>query len=207
MLYFTSVRPGGCGGLDIWVSHRHNRHDDFGWETPVNLGCAKDGYVNTEFNDIPGPSFFEDEAGKVWMYFGIQKSSKDWHLYKSEMRHDNTFGPPTPITELNSSYWDAGVTVRRDGLEVFILSNRPGGSETGYLDFWRATRESTADPWSEPVFVKSLGNPAYAQGRIALSFDGRELYFTSARAGGCGGADLYVAKRVKLEGKKEGKKE
>src|SRR5262245_18242568 len=35
-LYFTSTRPGGFGGEDIWVSHRTNKKAD--WGPPVNLG-------------------------------------------------------------------------------------------------------------------------------------------------------------------------
>ena len=39
-LFFGSDRPGGCGGIDIWASHRKDRDDDFAWEPPVNLGVV-----------------------------------------------------------------------------------------------------------------------------------------------------------------------
>src|SRR2546422_4727074 len=35
-LYFVSDRPGGLGGLDVYVSHRASVNDD--WEEVVNLG-------------------------------------------------------------------------------------------------------------------------------------------------------------------------
>jgi hypothetical protein len=92
---------------------------------------------------------------------------------------------------------------------VIFLSKRPGGggsAAVSLFDFWRATRDSTSDPWSPPVFVESLGKPAWAQGRITLSFDGRELYFTSFRQPSIDGkdqADLWVARREKTGGKKK----
>ena len=197
-LYFTSPRAGGCGGQDIWVSRRQDRRDDFGWEPPVNLGCASDGYVNTSAGELT-PTFFEDERGNVVLYFSSNRpGSAGWDHYQSVMRDDGTFGPATPITELNSSYADQGITVRRDGLEVFFLSNRSGAHMLP--DFWRATRRSTEDPWSEPEYVSSL-NPANAQGRIALSFDGLEIYFTSWNQPSYGAPDLWVARREIIRGR------
>src|SRR5262245_60485275 len=37
-LYFTSSRPGGQGGLDLWVAQRAD--EDPPWTTPVNLGAT-----------------------------------------------------------------------------------------------------------------------------------------------------------------------
>jgi hypothetical protein len=207
-LYFTSPRLGTCGGYDIWVSRRQDRRDDFGWEPPVNLGCVPDG-PNSTANEM-APTLFEDESGRMVMYFASNRSSKMQHLYQAVMGDDDTFGPATPITELNSPdpFGDVGITVRRDGLEVIFLSNRPGGGGSGAVglfDFWSATRDSTAEPWSPPVFVRSLGAPAWALGRIALSFDGSELYFASYRQPSTGGTDLpdiWVARREKLAGKR-----
>jgi hypothetical protein len=52
-LFFNAFnRPGGFGGFDIWASYRDNVHDDFAWQTPVNLGPG----VNSPVNDV-GPSY------------------------------------------------------------------------------------------------------------------------------------------------------
>ena len=203
-LYFTAPQGpyGGCGAgnsNDIFVSRRQDRRYDFGWEPPVNLGCAPSG-PNSASGDQT-PALFEDEAGRVLLYLASNRSG-NWDHYQSVMSDDDSFGPATALTELNSTSTDQGITVRRDGLEVFFLSNRPGGSGSGGLDFWRATRTSTADPWEEPEFVPSLGNPSWAQGKISLSFDGRELYFTSWNEPTSGSADLWVARRERVRGKK-----
>jgi len=85
------------------------------------------------------------------------------------MSDDNTFGPASPVAELRGLY-EQGVTVRRDGLEVIVLRLTPTPYPPPYdfsMDFWAATRASTADPWSAPVYVPSLGSPAWAQGKIS----------------------------------------
>src|SRR5690348_2530399 len=52
-LYITSARPGGVGGLDIWVSHRASVDDP--WGPPQNLGPT----VNSSDNDV-APTFSPD---------------------------------------------------------------------------------------------------------------------------------------------------
>jgi hypothetical protein len=184
-LYFTSDRPGGCGQYDIWVSRRQHRTDDFSWQPPVNLGCKADGYVNSPVWDLM-PTFFEDETGRMLMYFGSNRDEpRGFDLFQIEMTDDDTFGPAKPLSELNSAWVEHAVTVRRDGLEVIFASTRTDGR----FRFWTATRASTADPWSEPVLVSSL--PAGGGGRLALSFDGRELYFSLL-------GDLWVARRDRV---------
>src|SRR5439155_25902279 len=63
-LYFFSDRdPGGLGGTDLYVSER-DRHDDFGWHTPVSLGPGVNGSANETL-----PVVFEDEAtGTTTLY-------------------------------------------------------------------------------------------------------------------------------------------
>jgi len=190
-LYFVSTRPGGCGGGDLYVSRRHDRRDDFGWEPAENLGCIPDGYVNSSAGEAT-PAFFEDETGTLIMYF-----AKAGDIYASAMRGDDTFGPPEIVGELSiPGYSESGATIRRDGREIIFSSNRPGG--WGGMDLWMSTRDSTSEPWSAPVNLAVLNSPLMDGGRMSLSFDGCALYFTSGRPGGFGSGDLYVTTRSKL---------
>jgi hypothetical protein len=194
-LFFASTQPGGCGKGDYYVSYRHDRRDDFGWQAPVHLGCV----VNSEEDDNCG-TVFEDETGTEVLYFGSRRPPGGpplTDLYASRMDADGTFGPPQPIAELNTQdYTDHCPAVRRDGLEVIFCSNRPGG--LGGSDFWMATRASTEDPWSEPVNLTVLNSPATESGKMSFSFNGRQFYFYSNRPEGYGGYDVYVATREKL---------
>ncbi|MEK7405498.1 MAG: hypothetical protein AAB225_10355, partial [Acidobacteriota bacterium] len=191
-LFFASGRPGGCGGADLWVSRRHDRRDDFGWGPPVNLGCI----VNSPSSET-APTVFEDETGTEVLYFSSTRPGGPGgvDIYQSRMGNDDTFGPATLVAELSSSSTDVAA-VRRDGLEVIVISYRPGGPGNG--DLWTATRESTAQPWPAPVLVPVLNTSFDEGGRSSFSFDGRAFYFRSNRPGGYGGYDLYVTTREKL---------
>ena len=101
-------------------------------------------------------------------------------------------------SELNSPFNDDRVAIRRDGLEIFVSTDRPGG--VGSQDIWVATRATTLDPWSPPVPLGPVVNSPYFDGGPALSFDGMELYYFSERPGGFGGRDLYVSTRARLRG-------
>jgi len=193
-LYFTSNRPGGFGGTDLYVSRRHNKRDDFAWQPPVNLGSG----VNSFANDFSPFYFEDDETGTVTLYFASNRpggiGSED--IYASTLQPDETFGPAVLVEELSSPSLDRHPGIRRDGLEMFVTSNRPGGS--GLLEQWVSTRASTSDPWSMPVNLGPGINTGGAQcGR--LSFRGTALYFTSTRPGGFGSFDLYVSTRTKLK--------
>ena len=200
-LYFASVRPDGNCGIgttDIYVSRRHDRRDDFGWEPPENLGCE----VNSPRAD-QAPSFFEDDSGVVLMYFASNREpSQGFDIYQSRQRDDERFGPATPVSELNvATFNEIGTAIRRDGLEIIVDSTRPGGR--GGRDLWGATRESTSEPWSPLVNLTSLNSPTFDGGRMSMSFDGRALYFASDRANpGTPNTDIYVTTREKLRGRK-----
>jgi hypothetical protein len=194
-LYFTSNRPGGFGANDIYVSRRHNKRDDFAWRPAVNLGSG----VNTDAAE-GGPEHFEDDiTGAVTLCFSSNRpgglGAED--IYCSTLQPDETFGPAAPVPELNTPFDDVHPVMRRDGLEMFISSNRPGSF--GDRDLWVSTRPSTSDPWSTPVNLGPVVNSAALDARPALSFDGTALYFQSTRPGGFGTRDLYVTMRTKLK--------
>jgi len=196
-LYFHSTGRGGCGAADLFVSRRQDKRDDFGWEPAENLGCV----VNSPFADN-GPTIFEDDAtGLTTLYFNSPRPGGlgDVDIYASTLQADGTFGPGVLVRELSSPSRDTRVAIRRDGLEIFLSTDRPGG--VGREDIWVATRATTLDPWSPPVPLGPVVNSPYVNSGPALSFDGTELYFYSNRPGGFGGNDLYVTTRARLRGR------
>src|SRR5438046_1102430 len=138
------------------------------------------------------------------LYFTVQNnppgSDQGFDIYASTRTGDEgAFGPPVLVPELSSPFRDTRTAIRRDGLEIFLSSGRPGG--VGSEDLWVSTRASTLDPWSTPVNLGAVVNTTAFDGGPALSFDGTTLYFHSNRLGGTGGNDLYVTTRPRLRGR------
>ena len=219
LLFFHSFRAtDNCGGGDIYYTHRKNRRDDLGWEAPVNLNragrdpeasliCGSIGdlnFVNTPNTD-GGPNYFQDDAtGTTVLYFTRNDQPTnvgDFDIYTTTLASDGTWGMVVRDNELSTTpYRDTRTAIRRrDGLEMILSSERPGGLGSPARDLWVSTRASTQYPWSIPVLLSNV-NTAALEGAPALSWDGTELYFFSARAGGFGANDLYLSTRTKVTG-------
>jgi hypothetical protein len=190
-LFFQSDRSDGFGGLDLWASYRERTHDDFGWQSPVNLGPG----VNSAFEDTLG-GYFENDDHVPHLFFSSNRPGIGLaDFYVSELLPDGTFSSARLIPELSSTVADVGLIPRFDGLEVFFFSSRSGGF--GGQDLWAATRKTVLDPWSAPENLGPLVNSGVTDQRPYIAPDRQTLYFGSDRIGGFGGFDLYVTTRAK----------
>lgn len=117
-LYFTSDRPGGMGGTDIYYSDIHERG---GLGTPVNAGPT----VNTEGNEMFP---FVNEEGKLFF-------SSDGHVGFGQLdvfsTISNEAGEIIDVinlgTPINSSSDDFAYYGLPNGIDGFVSSNREGG--------------------------------------------------------------------------------
>lgn len=192
-MIFGSNRPGGSGGIDLWISRRSDKRDDFSWEPAVNVGS----WINTASDD-DGATLFEDDYGRLVLYFTSNRpgGAGDFDLYQAVQQPDGTFSAPASVPGINTSGRDTRTAITRDGLELFLTSNRTGSE---LLDIWTATREGTEENWSTlskvPFISSSLND-----GAPGISFDRQTLFFYSNRPGGLGGNDLYMTTRTRLHG-------
>jgi hypothetical protein len=194
LLFFNSDRQGTSGLADIWVSYRDNVHDDFGWQTPVNAGPG----VNSLAAEL-GASYLEnEEAGAPLLFFGRGLTLADPDIYASQLEPDGSFGEAVLVSELSSAHSDQRPSIRFDGLEIFLTSNRAGS--LGGTDLWVSTRESVFDAWETPANLGSPLNTTFGEMQPYIAADRRTLFFASNRPGGCGAFDLYMTTRTKLRG-------
>ena len=127
-LYFVSDRPGGEGGMDIWVVKRIGED----WGEPLNLGPS----VNTVNNDVfpfihaDGSLYFASDRIDGLGGLDLYQSTKDAKDHWKRPRHLGE-GYNTPSD-------DFGLVLDRDGRNGYFSSNRPGGS--GHDDIYRFSR-------------------------------------------------------------------
>jgi len=130
-LYWSSNRPDGLGGLDIWMARRGNPSEPFG--PAENLGPP----INT-----PGDDFApEITVNKKRLYFASSRPGSIGfvNLWVATREHKgDPWGEPVSLDTVNSFPFQARPSVWGNGQELFFMSPRPGGF--GDFDIWLATR-------------------------------------------------------------------
>jgi hypothetical protein len=192
-LYFTSDRVGGLGVTDIWVSHRDC--GDCPWQTPVNLGAP----INSAGQD-GGPRLSID--GHLLFFQSDRRvGSAITDIYVSRRNDPNDdfgWGPPVLLGA------DVNVTAGSEAGADYLQSAEDGG---GNLYFNRAT---VAVPLPEIYYapvsregetlgpaipVSELNEVTAIDQHATVRKDGREIFFSSNRAGGLGAFDIWTSTR------------
>jgi bla regulator protein BlaR1 len=108
---------------------------------------------------------------------------------------DFTLGTPTNLGPIvNSSVWEGQPSISADGLELYFVSDRSGGS--GKFDLWVTTRETKDDEWGPPMNLGPTVNTSAVDRCPSISADGLSLFFESNRKGGAGSDDVWVTTRA-----------
>ena len=94
---------------------------------------------------------------------------------------------------INSSANDNHPAISKDGLSLYITSNRPGGY--GGDDIWVSQRARTEAQWGPPRNLGPNINTASDDGVPTLSHDGHWMFFGTTRPGGFGGSDIWASYR------------
>jgi hypothetical protein len=188
--YIESDRAGGQGNYDLWVYRRASVED--GWGPLENLGAvnkpAWDGFASLTGDGLE--LYFASGRSVGGAYGG-----GDLYVTKRTSR-DSPWAYPTNLgPNVNTSSLDSCSSVSSDGLELYFVSNRPGGY--GGLDFYVSTHATRNDPWGPAANLGPTVNSPGDEAAAALSPDGLLLLFqdNGTRPGGFGGSDLWMTQR------------
>jgi WD40-like Beta Propeller Repeat len=194
-LYLASDRPGGLGGIDIWVARRTNRSDP--WGPPRNLGPP----VNSAADDFcPSPT-----SGRRLFFVSTRaEGCGQADIYLTRRTHRGWTPPHNLGCNVNSAAAEAGPVYLNRGRTrlLYFSSTRPGGfapeppgSPPDADLYVSAARRN--DGFSVLVLVAGV-NTAANDARPHLRADGLELVFDSDRPGTLGGPDILASVRRSL---------
>lgn len=203
-LYLVSNRPGGSGGNDIWVSQRATLTS--AWGTPQNLGAT----LNTASGEN-APTFSRD--GRTMFLASDRPDSIGGPDIYISMRTDpnNDFGWSAPVNlgvvvnsasnEIAPDYFEDPTT----GAGTLIFSSNRVGNPQFDFHLYQSTRNADGS-FNTPTLITELsaiGNGAEL--RSAITRDGLQIFFASARPGGLGSPppapptfDTFVATRASV---------
>ncbi len=99
---------------------------------------------------------------------------------------------PSAVTGLDTPYNEINATLSKDGLTLYF------GRDDSAMSFhvWTATRASVTGSFGTPSEVADFDSATSSNAPGWLSTDSCRMYFTSNRAGGQGGSDIWVATRA-----------
>lgn len=118
-LYFTSDRPKGKGGLDIWFS-TYNAPKKV-WLNPANFRLINTPETEcTPFYHVSTETFYFSSNGHV--------SSGGLDVYKCTKQNKQFTSPQNLSFPINSPQDDLDFNLSTDGKKGFVVSNRPGGT-------------------------------------------------------------------------------
>jgi len=147
-IYFTSNRPGGYGGMDIW---KFEVISEGVFSEPINLGNL----INTPFDELSPFIHFDQRT----LYFAsdghLGMGGRD--LFYSKLQPDGTWDVPVNLGyPINSYQDDSGIFINAQGNVAYFSSNRTGG--LGGLDIYCFELDESLRP--EPVLfiVESVEN-------------------------------------------------
>lgn len=192
--FMMSTRPGGLGGMDIWVSTR--KSEKHAWSEPVNVGAP----INSAANDFC-PTIARD--GKTFYFVSTRPGhcgdTANGDIYTAKLDSKSHAKKVTHLGCKVNSAWDehSPFPAKIAGKQVLLYSSaRPYDRRDAAGD-----HDLYASPMKGGKYVEGKRLPGINttanEGQPNLSSNGKELFFWSDRAGTLGLADIYSAKATK----------
>jgi outer membrane protein OmpA-like peptidoglycan-associated protein len=150
-LFFSSSRPGGFGGKDIWMTRLNEKNL---WTDPQNLGSK----INTEGDELSPFIHFD---GKT-LYFASdgKPGMGGLDLFVTRLRKDSTWSAPQnlgyPINTFND---EMGLVIESGGQKAYYSSIRvkPKGKDIFSFNLYESARPNPVSYMKGKVYDKETG--------------------------------------------------
>jgi Tol biopolymer transport system component len=147
----------------------------------------------TGFNTANAETTPRLTADELELYFHDNQRTTNVNLYWAQRSTiSEPFGAPLALTQVNTAVGEYNPSVSSDGLMLFFESPRVSGQG---LHLYITTRTSRVGEFGAPSKIAGVNSATVANNdsQPFVTADGQELWFTSNRAGGLGGHDIYRA--------------
>lgn len=194
-LFMASNRPGGKGGLDIWVATRQSTEAPWGapQSLPEPINSASDDFCPTPVRGnglffvsrrvVPGVT-----CGLGDIYFSRFNKNHGWsgptHFVCAPT------GPNTALDEQGPSF------VEIEGNEYLYFSSSRAPAQGGSVPGEIYVSQGAGGGFGPAVAVGALNGATANDIQPNVRKDGREVVFSSNRAGGQGDQDIWVSSRA-----------
>lgn len=157
ILFFSSSRPGGIGGKDIWYSVMKENGN---WSIPVNMGDT----VNTEGDEMSPFIHFDGRT----LYFASdgRPGMGGFDLFFTRMNDDSTWSQPKnlgyPINTFND---EMGLIIEAGGQKAIFSSKHDNvnGKDLFYFDLDESIRPNPVSYMKGKVYDKETGKMLKAE--------------------------------------------
>ncbi|MBS1650905.1 MAG: PD40 domain-containing protein [Bacteroidetes bacterium] len=159
-LFFTSERPGGYGGSDIWVVDKLNKKE---WGKPLNLGAE----VNSEFDEAG--MFLAPDGKTLFFCSNGPNSMGNYDVFKTVNENGKWTKPVNLGYPINTSAKEGQLTISADARYAYISSDRKGG--LGESDIYKIDLKNYAILEKDGI-KKSFDGLSILKGTIRDGYEG-----------------------------------
>jgi flagellar motor protein MotB/tetratricopeptide (TPR) repeat protein len=150
-LFFSSNRPGGFGGKDLWFSRANGKNL---WTKPVNLGKVinTDGDEMSPFIHFDGKTLYFSSDGRAGM--------GGFDIYVTRLMNDSTWSEPQNLGyPINSFNDETGLVIESDGQKAYFSSVRTksNGKDIFSFNLYESARPSPVSYMKGKVYDKETG--------------------------------------------------
>ncbi len=150
-LFFSSNRPGGMGGKDLWYSVMNDRNQ---WITPVNMGDK----INTEGDEMSPFIHFD---GKTLYFASDGKTGLGgFDIFMTRMNSDSTWSEPQNLGYPINTYNDEmGLVIESGGKKAYFSSIRDKtySKDIFYFDLYESARPAPVSYLKGKVYDRETG--------------------------------------------------
>ena len=151
MLFFSSNRPGGLGGMDLWYSLLGENGK---WSSPVNLGKTVNtpGDEMSPFIHFDGRSLYFSSNGRIGM------GGHD--IFLTKMKNDTTWSEPIDLGYPINTYNDEmGLIIDASGEKAYFSSTRDNdrGKDIYSFPVYESVRPDPVSYFKGRVYEKGTG--------------------------------------------------